>query len=534
MLEIAFRPDRASDVPLPRQLADHVATLIETGRVAAGTKLPATREVAVGSSLSRKSVAGAYEILAGRGLVTAHVGQGTFVASRVFDRARASAPATPTPRAFAWPGLFARGGAVSLPASFRRSELGAYQFDFRGGRVDPTSLPLQDLRWAFGRPFETRARLQAMAAHIDPFGWPPLRREVARHLTARGIACEADDVVIVNGLQQAIDLTARVLVDPGDAVVIEQPGYFGAALAFASRGADLLDVDIDDEGLDTDRLARVLRLRRVKLAYVTAATQCPTGVTMSPRRRDALMALADEHQMPVFEDDYDCELRYAGPTLPALKARDPGGHVIHAGTFSKSLFPSLRLGYVVAARPLLERLVSARLVADFGTSVVGQAALATLLATRGLERHVRHMRRLYAARLAALDAALAREMPEGTRWTTPRSGVLVWLTLPPRTDPDRLHQAALARGVAYSRGDVFRRDGRGADHIVLSFAALDVKAIDEGIARLGAVMREASTGKGAERPDAHRSTAPKAPRARAQSAGARERTRFQRSSDAIR
>ena len=141
---------------------------------------------------------------------------------------------------------------------------------------------------------------------------------------------------------------------------------------------------------------------------------------------------------------------------------------------------------------------------------------------------------IHAARLAALDAALAREMPEGTRWTTPRSGVLVWLTLPPRTDPDRLHQAALARGVAYSRGDVFRRDGRGADHIVLSFAALDVKAIDEGIARLGAVMREASTGKGAERPDAHRSTAPKAPRARAQSAGARERTRFQRSSDAIR
>jgi len=493
VLEIAFRPDRTSDVPLPRQLADHVATLIDTGRLAAGTKLPATREVATAASLSRKSVAGAYEILAGRGLVTAHVGQGTFVARRPVDGAMPAAPTAPAPRAFAWSGLFARGAGAPLPPALLRSALGTYPFDFRGGRIDPASLPLQDLRWAFGRPFETRARLQAVATHADPFGWPPLRREIARHLTARGVACDAGDVVVVSGLQQAIDLTARLLVDPGDAVVMEQPGYFGAALAFAGRGADLIGVDVDDEGLDTDRLARILRVRRAKLAYVTPATQCPTGVPMSPRRREALMALADEHQLPIFEDDYDCELRYAGPTLPALKARDPGGHVIHAGTFSKSLFPSLRLGYVVAARPLLDRLVAARLVADFGSSAVAQAALATLLATRGLERHVRHMRRIYAARLAALDAALSREMPEDTRWVTPRSGLLVWVALPPRTDPDRLQQAALARGVACTRGDVFHHDGRGDDHIVLSFAALDADAIAEGIARLGAAVREAGT-----------------------------------------
>jgi GntR family transcriptional regulator/MocR family aminotransferase len=228
----------------------------------------------------------------------------------------------------------------------------------------------------------------------------------------------------------------------------------------------------------------------VKLVYVTPATQCPTGAPLSPRRRDALLALADEHQTPIFEDDYDCELRYAGPALPALKARDAGGHVVYAGTFSKVLFPSLRLGYVVAPRPLLDRIVSTRLVADFGTSVVPQAALTTLLATRGLERHVQRVRRLYAARLEALVAALAREMPEGTRWTTPRSGLLVWLGLPPRIDPDRLHQAALAAGVAYGRGEAFHCDGRGADRLVLSFAALDPPAIDEGIRRLAAAARE--------------------------------------------
>jgi GntR family transcriptional regulator/MocR family aminotransferase len=460
--------------------------------------------------------------LAGRGLVTAHVGQGTFVAGRPRS-ADPGPPSPPAPRGFAWSGLFAHRAGAALPPALRRTEVGDHPFDFRGGRVDAASLPRADLRWAFGRPFETRARLHAVATHADPFGWPPLRREIARYLTARGVVCEARDVAVVSGLQQAIDLTARLLVDPGDAVVVEQPGYFGAVLAFAGRGADLIGVDVDEDGLDTDRLARVLRLRRAKLAYVTAATQCPTGVTLSPRRRDALMALADEHQMPIFEDDYDCELRFAGPAEPALKARDPGGHVIHAGTFSKSLFPSLRLGYVVAPRPFLDRLVSARLVADFGTSAVTQAALATLLATRGLERHVRRMRRVYAARRAALDAALAREMPEGTRWVTPRSGLLVWLQLPPRTDPDRLQQAALARGVAYTRGDVFHHDGRGADHIVLSFAALGPEAIGEGIARLGTVMRERGTS------PAHLRPRPAAARTR----GAARRPHGRRANDAV-
>jgi DNA-binding transcriptional MocR family regulator len=506
VLEIAFRPDRARDVPLPRQLADHLATVIDAGRLTAGSKLPATREVAIGTGLSRKTVAAAYDMLAGRGLVTAHVGQGTFVATRVPTVEHAARPSAV--RAFAWGGLFARGGGVSIPPALRRDGTGEYRFDFRGGRIDPASLPRKDLRWAFGRPFETRARVHEMAAHADPYGWPPLRREITRHLTARGIVCEPTDVAVTNGLQQGIDLTARVLVDPGDAVVVEQPGYFGATLAFGARGADLLGIDVDDEGLDTDRLARVLRVRRAKLVYVTPATQCPTGATMSPRRRDALMALADEHQVPVFEDDYDCELRYAGPALPALKARDAGGHVIYAGTFSKVLFPSLRLGYVVAPRPLLDRLVATRLVADFGTSVVPQAALTTLLATRGLERHVQRARRLYAARLDALLAALARDMPEGTRWTTPRSGLLVWVTLPPRIDPDRLHQAALAAGVAYSRGEIFHTDGGGAGHAILSFAALEPAAIAEGIATLGAVMRAETATRtgGARRAAAKRGT----------------------------
>jgi DNA-binding transcriptional MocR family regulator len=211
---------------------------------------------------------------------------------------------------------------------------------------------------------------------------------------------------------------------------------------------------------------------------------------MSAARRQELLALADEHQVPVFEDDYDSELRWSGPPLAALKASDRAGQIVYAGTFSKVLFPGLRVGYVVAARPLLARMVRLRALADFGTGVVEQAALATLVATRGLERHVRRMRRLYAERIEALLAALEREMPPGVRWTTPRGGHLVWLTLPADIDAGRLRQAARARGVGYGPGEIFHVDGRGAAHLALAFTAIDVAAIAEGVARLGAAIRE--------------------------------------------
>ena len=491
MIEIAFRPDRQSDVAITLQLADHVAALVDAGRLVAGTRLPATRDVAAAVGIGRNTVAAAYEILTARGLLNAHVGRGTFVVPRP-ARAPAAKGTAPTPREFAWTGLFARGGAPRRMLAALRQEAasGPVAFDFRGGRVDADSLPAADLRWAFARPFHGRTRLRALAAHHDPLGWLPLREQLARHLAHRGLSCDPAHIAVVSGIQQAIDLTARVLVDPGDAIAMEQPGYFGATLAFAARGAEILGIDVDHEGLRTDQLARVLRLRRVKLVYLTPATHCPTGVTLSPARRHALLALADEYQVPVFEDDYDNELRYSGPPLPALKTADRAGQVIYAGTFSKILFPGLRVGYVVAAPTLLRRLVETRVVADFGSGVVEQAALAALLTTRGLERHVRKIRTLYGTRLTTMLTALRREMPAGTHWTEPRGGHLVWLTLPPRVAADRLHLAAFDGGITYSHGEGFYADDRGGNQLALAFTALAPSCIDEGITRLGALLRK--------------------------------------------
>ncbi len=489
MLELAFTPDRREGRPLYRQLGAYLRDLIDADRLPAGGKLPATRELAAALRLSRTTVSLAYDDLVAAGLLVAHVGQGTFVAARPPRSTSSRAPlAADESRGFVWSGLLAaRARALGVPSGLRSPAPKPPRFDFRGGQVDVESLPTNDLKRAFADAIGSR--LPALAAERDPRGLPSLRHAVARYLVARGIACEPREVLIVNGGQHAIDLVARVLLDPGDTVVMEQPGYFGAAMAFAAAQAHLIGVRVDREGLRVDDLARILRARRAKLVYTTPAAQSPTGAVLSDERRRALLALADEVQVPIFEDDYDSELRYEGVPIAALKTLDRAGQVIYAGTFSKVLFPSLRVGYVVAAAPLLEKMVLARWNGDVGTNAIVQAALATLLEHGGLERHLRGVRKVYAARLAAMLAALEEHMPEGVAWTRPRGGHGIWITLPPEVDADALALAAVEASMAIVRGDAFYVDGRGGDCLHLSFAPLTPATIREGIALLAQLVR---------------------------------------------
>jgi len=487
VLEIAFQPDRSRREPVYRQLEGYLRELVAGGRLRPGERLPASRELAETLGLSRNTVSQAYQALGDDGLLRSHVGQGTFVARRAGPALRpVSEP--PGPRGFAWAGLFARrAAAAALPPALRAAgRAPAPPYDFRPGQVDRGTLPATELRRALARAAD---QLEDLARFRDPRGWAPLREQVARALVARGIRCGPDDVAIVNGAQQALDLAARVLVDPGDTVVMEQPGYFGAALAFGAAEARLVGVGVDGQGLCTDELERILRARRVKLVYTTPAVQSPTGVVMSAPRRRALLELADAYQVPLLEDDYDCELRYGSPPTPALKTQDEAGQVLYAGTFSKALFAGVRVGYVVAARPLLLQMVASRMAQDFHTDLLAQATLAELLASGGLERHVRRVRRIYAARRAAMLEALRAHMPEGTHWVEPAGGNAVWVALPPGPDAVALHAAALEAGIECARGDLFTLDGSGAGHLLLSFAQMGRRRIGDGIEKLAALVR---------------------------------------------
>ena len=280
-----------------------------------------------------------------------------------------------------------------------------------------------------------------------------------------------------------------MLVDPGEAVAVEQPGYFGATMVFAAAGARLTGIAVDEEGMRTDALARALRSQRIKLVYTTPAAQMPTGAVLSEARRQALLELADATQTPILEDDYDSEFRFGDAPLPALKTRDPAGQVIYVGTFSKALFPGLRLGYVVAARPLLGRLALARLRASMGPELLSQIAVADLLDSGALERHLRGVRRHYAERREALLRALDAHLPAGFRWSRPAGGLSVWLELPDGLDADALRREALERGIAITPGTPFFGDGRGAGHISLSFASETATLLSEGVEQLASIAR---------------------------------------------
>jgi GntR family transcriptional regulator/MocR family aminotransferase len=500
VLELAFTPDRNHREPVYRQLRNYLRDLIAAERLPCGAKLPATRELATSLGLSRNTIAQAYDDLIADGLLAAHVGQGTFVAAPTRPGAAHSPQRDAADRGFVWSSLFAlRARTLAVPSGLLPRTSRPARFDFRGGQVALDALPSADMRRAFAKALGPG--LAAIAVHQGPYGLAPLRREIARYLVARGIACDTADVAVVNGAQQAIDLTARVLLDPGDSVVLEQPGYFGARVAFTACQANLIGVGVDDEGLRTDELTRVLRTRRVKLIYTTPAAQSPTGAVMSEARRRALLALADEHQVPILEDDYDSELRYEGPPIAALKTMDGAGQVIYVGTFSKVLFPGLRTGYVVAAPPLLEKMMLARWNADVTTNVVAQAALAHLLATGGLTRHLRRVRAVYAARLAAMLDVLAAVMPPGSAWTRPRGGHSVWVTLPADVDAEALLQSAIDAGIRYTPGDVFCGEGQGRPHLALSFANHPPAVIKAGITLLGELLTK-------QRPRARRTIQP--------------------------
>lgn len=493
MLDLAFRPDPARPEPVYRQLADHLAELIAARRLAAGERVPPSRELAAALGLARNTVTRAYEWLVETGWLGAHVGRGTFVLgppARRPERESAGRGLEVVAPAFAWPALFATRLRGLRPPRVARALAGdAIRFDFRAGRTDVRGLPIAELQGAWQRAV---AKLREHGNDFDPLGWPPLRAAIARSLAGRGIAKSADEVLVTCGAQQALDLVARALVEPGDVVAMEDPGYFLAALAFRAAGAHVVGIPVDEEGLRVDALARVVRARRVKLCHVTPSAQVPTGVALSSARRTALLELADRAQMPVLEDDYDCEMRAGAPVAPALAAQDGGDRVIYAGTFSKALFPGLRIGYVVGAPPLLRALALLRTIASHQSSLLDQMALAELLARDSLERHVRRARKRYADRARAMAEALAAHLPAESRFRAPAGGTAIWVELPRGVDADALAAAAAERGILFGAGEPFRTEGEGPPALHLSFAALAPDAIREGVGELAALIERRS------------------------------------------
>jgi len=331
-------------------------------------------------------------------------------------------------------------------------------------------------------------------------GYRPLREMIARHTARYGIRIEPENILITTGSQQALDLIGKIFINPGDRLLVEKPTYVGALQAWHAYQAEYLAIALDDQGMQTDVLEAALRAGP-KFIYVLPNFHNPAGVTLTLQRRQRLVELADRYGVPLIEDDPYGQLRYEGEHLPPLVVLDGqlqgregmpySGNVLYLSTFSKTLAPGLRLGWVVAPTEVIQRLVQAKQGADLHTSTFAQM-LAFEVARGGfLDRHVRFIRTVYRERRDAMLAALQNYFPGNLHWTTPQGGLFLWVTLPEPMDAAEILQAAIAENVAFVPGSAFFADGLGCNTLRLNFSNAPPARIHQGIKRLGTVLARA-------------------------------------------
>src|SRR3989442_4628315 len=495
--------DREKPVPLARQIQAHLERLIQEGLLGPGVKRPAAVGLARAVGVNRATTVLAYEELVAAGFARSPVGQGTFVAARADGRPPAPAPTARPP--IDWSSLFSRSARAMAGDEERRRALPAAQnagavISFAGGMADSGLFPTDAFRRALNQAL--REEGQALLQYYPVAGYPPLRRYLSTYLLRFGLEARPDEILIVHGSQQGFDLIARTFVDPGNFVAIEQPTYPRAMQVFRASGAQLLAVPWGEDGPRVDVFERLLERHAPKLFYTQPSCHNPTRLAMSAETVRTLLAAAARHQVPIVEDGFDPSLQYGQRPPGPLKAHDRDGLVIYIGTFSKILFPGLRLGWLVAPPAVIERLGAAKQLADLHTSALIQAAVYRFCERRLLERHATRVAREHGRPRVLLLQALDRRMPEGVSWTQPQGGFSLLLTLSPEVSAAALLPRALERGVAFTPGEAFFVDGGGGNTLRLSFSSVPAARIDEGIRRLADVVREAlrrPSRRGAER-----------------------------------
>ncbi|MGH3144595.1 MAG: PLP-dependent aminotransferase family protein [Rubrobacter sp.] len=478
--------DPASEAPYYRQLYGGVRRAILSGLIPAGTRLPSTRALAAELGVSRTTAVTAFELLLAEGYLEGHVGSGTFVAGSLPDDllsvrervARDPGPARSGHR------LSDRGALLAATPATAVRDRGSPRA-FRPGVPALDEFPDGVWRRVAGKVW--RRPSGGLLGYGDPAGYWPLREAISGHLrTARGVRCEAEQVIVVSGSQQALDLAARVLLDPGDAVWIEDPGYAGARGALSGAGARLVPVSVDGEGLDVAR--GIEREPGARLACVTPSHQYPLGVTMSLGRRLELLGWAASSGAWVVEDDYDSEYRYTGRPLEALQGLDTGERVLYVGTFSKVLFPALRLGYLVVPPDLVDAFTAARELTDRHPPTVDQAVLADFIAEGHFLRHLRRMRALYAGRQEALVEEAAHRLGGLLDVGPAAAGMHLVGWLPEGVGDREASRRAARGGVEAPPVSLYGSTPQGRGALMLGYAAVGEREIGEAVQRLAEAL----------------------------------------------
>ena len=368
---------------------------------------------------------------------------------------------------------------------------------FAGGLPAPDVFPIEEFKVACDRVLREQGAMALQYSTTE--GYLPLREMIARHSARYGIKITPENVLITSGSQQALDLLGKILIDPGDRILVESPTYLAAIQAWNAYGAEFISVPMDDDGMNTDYLEEALRAGP-KFIYVLPNFQNPTGVTLSMERRRKLLELADQYGVPIVEDDPYGQLRYEGEHMPSIvvldsQFRDDGtpcyrGNVIYLSTFSKTLAPGIRLGWVVAPPEVIGKLVQAKQGADLHTATFNQVVAYEVSRGGFLDRHIRLIREVYGERRDLMLAAMDRDFPPEVNWTHPQGGLFLWGILPTYMDAKDLLTSCLERKVAFVPGEPFHPTGGGKNTMRINFSNATHEEINQGIKRLGTAISE--------------------------------------------
>lgn len=450
-----------------RQIYRQLRERILDGCLRSGSRLPASRELAEELAIARKTVTNIYDLLISEGFLETRVGAGTFVAEGMSGR---EVDDRPTESALVVPDRWTR---LSESLKIIRPDI---RFNFNVGAPDVSRFPFATWRSIIN----SRSRLLARSAreYANPRGFAPLRAAITKYTGfTRAVKCDPSDVIITNGAQQAFDLISRILVQPGTVVAMEDPGYDRARLLFEMHGAKIARIEVDEEGLVVDKLPSDTRI-----IYVTPSHQFPLGVCMSLSRRLALLEWAAKHRAAIIEDDYDSEFRFAARPLDSLQSLDRHGVVLYVGTFSKVLFPAVRLGFVVAPDPLRRAIIAARELTDWHGSILMEATLARFIDEGHLARHIRKMRQIYALRRKTLLASIKEKLADRVQVYPGMAGLHVGASLIRGHSATEVAESAIRSGV--------RIMSHGDHGLSFGYGAIEHEDIEEGIMTLSNVLKQ--------------------------------------------
>ncbi len=493
-MEIAIALDNRSPAPFHRQLYEELRQSILSGRLTPGSRVPSTRALARSLGVSRSTVTQSYEQLIGEGYLQTVVGSGTKVCAQLPDDLLRTAPVktikaqSPAKRPQTQPVKLALYGSSlddDTPLEAPEQEL---PINFKTGCPALDEFPIQEWRRLLSKHCRTDPR-KLLDYAASPRGEAGLREAIAGYLArSRAVRCSPDQVIIVNGSQQAIDLVTKVLIDRGDTVAIENPGYLGARRAFLAQGAKLHPAPVDESGVVVEKLA-AQPANKIKAIYVTPSHQFPTGAVLSLPRRLELLGWAAKSGAVIIEDDYDSEFRYCGRPIPALQGLAESENVIYVGTFSKVLFPALRAGYLVAPEALARIFARARWLADRHTPTLEQRVLTDFINEGQLERHLRRMRTLYDQRRQALERALETHFEDRVTILGENAGMHLMIRLRSRFGDEQMVERARQAGVGIVSARLYYIGESRRGEFVLGYAALSERRIQEGVRRLARILK---------------------------------------------